>query len=350
MDDPFAGVVWRDARELGLRGVAWGDEARERPYDRLPAALKGQVSDDLWRLSTQSAGLYVELEGAFTDVFARWELAEGQKGSEHMAPVARSGMDTYGRDGNGVWRWVGSRSTWREPHCDGRMHAGKLDGKRRVYRVYLPLMARLVSLEIGSREAIGAVEADARKPVVYYGTSIVHGAAVGRAGMSHAAQLGRMLEREVINLGFAGRAFCEGVLAEWISRVSAEAYLLDVLPNNSAEQLGERLPPFVRTLRSRRPETPIVLIGDRRFGDAAFIHGRAAQKEEKDRKLMDVVEGLQREGVKGLHLALHESWFGDDSEGTTDGSHPNDLGAWRMAQALAGPVRQVLGRGIGGHS
>ena len=43
----------------------------------------------------------------------------------------------------------------------------------------------------------------ANKPILFYGTSITHGASASRAGMTHVAQLGRLFDREVINLGFS---------------------------------------------------------------------------------------------------------------------------------------------------
>ncbi|MBU6179662.1 MAG: hypothetical protein KGR69_08345, partial [Verrucomicrobia bacterium] len=38
-----------------------------------------------------------------------------------------------------------------------------------------------------------------------------------------------------------------------------------------------------------------------------------------------------------------EGLLGDDTEGTTDGSHPNDLGFMRQADALEPHLRKALG-------
>ena len=37
-----------------------------------------------------------------------------------------------------------------------------------------------------------------------------------------------------------------------------------------------------------------------------------------------------------------EDMYGADGEGTGDGSHPNDLGAYRMAKALTPMVQQLI--------
>ena len=52
-------------------------------------------------------------------------------------------------------------------------------------------------------------EASAAKPILFYGTSITHGACASRPGMVHTAILGRHLDRPVINLGFSGNGRME---------------------------------------------------------------------------------------------------------------------------------------------
>jgi hypothetical protein len=72
--------------------------------------------------------------------------------------------------------------------------------------LYLPLYNSPESLEIGV-EAGATVEPLPKrqeKPIVVYGTSIMHGASAARCGMAFPAQLGRRLGTPVINLGFAG--------------------------------------------------------------------------------------------------------------------------------------------------
>jgi len=47
--------------------------------------------------------------------------------------------------------------------------------------------------------------------------------------------------------------------------------------------------------------------------------------------------------MKKLHYLQGEHLLGDDTEGTTDGSHPNDLGFLRQADAFEPVLRQALG-------
>ncbi len=343
MDDPYAGVTWHDAGTLGLRGQAWNDEVRDQPYDRFPVTMRDLVSPELWSLSTCAAGQYVDLRSTATDLFVRWRMGSTDKRESNMTDRARGGIDCYGRDHAGVWHWVGCCTPCDHSYGEGKINNLALDGGERIYRFYLPLMRQTLSLEVGARESIEAVTPDPRRPIAYYGTSIVHGSGVSRPGLSHAAQLGRLLDRDVFNLGFCGRAWCEQAVADALGRLDPCLFIVDVLPNNSDTELLERLPPFLRTVRAGQEQTSILLLGDRVFGDAAFMPQRDAAHRAKNRALDMVIDTLRQEGMTGLHVGFHEDWYGADGEGTTDASHPNDLGAWRMSRALMPIVRQIVG-------
>jgi hypothetical protein len=47
-------------------------------------------------------------------------------------------------------------------------------------------------------------------------------------------------------------------------------------------------------------------------------------------------------GVKNLHYIPGDNLLGDDGEGTTDGSHPNDLGFMRQADIFAKVIEPLL--------
>ena len=347
MNDPFAGVNWLSAEQLGICGLGWKDEAREQPFDRFPIRVKPHIPEKLWSLACQPAGEYIEFHGAPTKIYARWHLSAARPQKHCAKPLAESGLDCYARDETGAWRWAGSRTPWNAPNCNGSIVTKALDGKERDYRVYLPLANRIDRLEIGAIEPLHVVTRHAAKaaPIVYYGTSIVHGEGVGRSGMTHASQIGRKLNHEVINLGFCGRAWCELAVAEAMSQLDATIFIVDCLPNNKPEELQERLRPFLQILRQAQSKTPILLVEDREFGGAQFQPELYHQPHDKNAVLHAVVNKLRTEGFDDLHLARHPSWFGEDGEGTEDGSHPNDLGAWRMATALS-PIVDSLIKGI----
>jgi hypothetical protein len=68
-------TLWFDAREIGLEGQGWQEKEQSTDYGRLPAKAQGKVSDAVWKLSKQSAGLCVRFRTDATAILVRWELS-----------------------------------------------------------------------------------------------------------------------------------------------------------------------------------------------------------------------------------------------------------------------------------
>jgi hypothetical protein len=343
--DPFAGVVWHDGLGFGLEGQGWRDLEEGWPASRLPLRAKAEVSEDLWRLSRNGNGLSVAFRTDATDLFARWTLA----GEVNRSDVTGGGLDCYGMDDNGTWHWVGRNLPWTQPNADGRFNATPLDGRERLYRVYLPFSVPVTRLEIGVPEEAGLTPVAPRRVadgqgIVYYGTSIVYGAGVSRPGMAHASLLGRWLDQPVVNLGFAGRAWMEPHVAELLAELAPALFVLDPVPNMTPEWIRERMPPFIRILRQARPMTPILWVGNRVLADAAFQPERWTTYGTKRAAAEEMLALLRSEGVDGLHAVCGGELFGADHEGSVDGNHPSDLGAVRMARHLLPDVARLLSK------
>ena len=95
---------WYDARELGVEGRGW-NEVREF-YDRLPAKAEGVVRGPVWSLSRNASGMCVRFVADASQIAVRWKLRSAKLEMPHMAATAVSGVDLYGRDDDGRWRWI----------------------------------------------------------------------------------------------------------------------------------------------------------------------------------------------------------------------------------------------------
>jgi hypothetical protein len=110
--------------------------------------------------------------------------------------------------------------------------------ERREYILYLPLYDGIVDLEIGVDSTAELslprnnrlVKCNDGKAIIVYGTSITQGGCASRPGMAYTSILGRMLDREVINLGFSGYARLDNSLAKAICRINSNTVVLDCLP------------------------------------------------------------------------------------------------------------------------
>lgn len=323
-------------------GKGWRAEQTLRTYDRLPGHAQGRVPDDVWQLSRESSGMYHRFRTNASSIAARWTLGKEQLALPHMTAAAVSGLDLYGEDDRGRRRWVAMVPPSGYPDSEG-FFSQELDGQLRTYTVYLPLLNRLEQLEIGVPDGcvFEPVARDTTPPVVYYGTSIVHGASAARTGMSLPALLGRRLDRPVIGLGISGRGRMEVEMAELVGEVEGAVYVVDCLPNMEPDLVAARAVPFVRTLRAARPSTPILLVEDRTYTNAWVSPVRQQRNDGSRAALQKAFAELSVDDPLLHHLG-HEGLLGDDDEGTIDCSHPTDLGFFRMAEVIAPVLRQLI--------
>lgn len=334
-------LEWKDIREWGVEGRILPDQPRLGWFDRLPASAQGKVTEAVWKLSRDSAGMLVRFRTDSPELHVRYRLLSGELAMPHMPATGVSGVDLYARDEHGVWRWVQvTRPTGREVKAQ---LVGKLPVKEREFALYLPLYNGVESLEIGVRPGSHCEGlAPRERPIVFYGTSITQGACASRPGMVHTAILGRRFDRPVVNLGFSGNGKMDQAVGEYLCQIDAAVFVIDCLPNMNHELVAERCVPLVKQLRAARPETPIVLVEDRRFTNSWIQPERAAQHDRNHAALRAAFEQLQQQGVPKLYYLEGDSLYGLDSEGATDGSHANDLGFFRQAEQFEPVLRAAL--------
>jgi hypothetical protein len=335
-------VEWHDVTTWGVEGRLWEDEERLRWFDRFPAAAEKTVPPAVWDLSRESAGMAVRFQTDAPTIRVRMRLSKEKLAAPHMPATGASGLDLYARDPAGRWRWVAAARPEKQ-EFEAELIAGLPPG-RREYLAYLPLYNGVESLAIGvpAGAAFKGLAPRRGKPIVFYGTSITHGACASRPGMAHVAILGRRLDRPVANLGFSGNGKMDTAVGDLLARVDAACYVIDCLPNMDAKLVAERCVPLVKQLRAARPTTPIVLVEDRRFTNEWILPAKQALHAANHAALRQAFEGLQRDGVGGLFYLPGDGLLGDDGEATVDSSHPTDLGFVRQADAFEPVLRAAL--------
>jgi hypothetical protein len=339
---------WYDARELAIEGKGWPDTADF--YDRLPARAQGVVREPVWQLSKDSAGLSVRFVTDAASISARWTLRSNSLAMDHMPATGVSGLDLYVRMTGGIalWHWLAVGRPDKAPTNERSLISGLPPGRRECL-LYLPLYNGVQSVEIGvppnaTLESAPPRPADRAKPICFYGTSITQGGCASRPGMAYPAILGRRLDRPVINLGLSGNAQMEPELAALLAELDPCAYVLDALPNMGSAMVQERVGPFVETLRRAHPDTPIVLVENIEYQNAAVVPGSREGYVARNAALREVYDRLVAAGTPNLTLVPAEGLLGDDGEATVDGTHATDLGFFRMADALEPVLSRILGR------
>ncbi len=334
---------WHDAKKFTVEGLGFRD--LKSPYDRLPVRAENAVRKAVWDLSRDASGVLVRFTSATPTLHARWSLTSQNLAAPTMTATAQSGLDLYARNDAGRWRWLGiGRATKYPQNTD--VLAAVLPAGSREYMIYLPLRNGVTSLEIGVGKgaSIGAAPARpaASKAIVFYGTSITHGIAASRPGMTHVAILGRRFNREVINLGFSGNGRMEPEVTKFVAELDPAVFVLDCLPNMTAKDVHERAAACVKTLRAARPRTPILLVEDRNYADNFLNASRRERNETNHEAMRAVYAKLREEKVPLLHYLKADDLLGEDGEATIDGSHPTDLGFTRQAAAFEQVLRKIL--------
>ena len=327
-------TVWYDGRDLPLEGRAFGDT--ESYYDRLPARAKATVPAPVWDLSHNSAGLalhFVTDSGAFR---VRWTVCSASLAMPHMPATGMSGVDVYRRTPEG-WRFV---VNGRPTSVSNEVAAACPPNSECL--VYLPLYNGTAEIKVGVPAGTQLRTPPGRpagraKPVVFYGTSITQGGCASRPGLAFTAIAGRLADVPVVNLGFSGNGKMELALCDLVSEIDASAYVLDCLWNMSDELVRERAEPFVRALREKRPNAPILLAEDcNAFEQAPTPKARIL------RGLYDKLKAEDAARWKNLHYLEAKEMLGHDGEGTVDGCHPNDLGMMRQGEVFGAAIRRLL--------
>ena len=170
----------------------------------------------------------------------------------HMPATGVSGLDLYGED-----RRFFSLGAGHSAHPTTRFRGDRqgLERTTRTYRMYLPLYNGVNTLKIGVPQGSEFEPLAPRpaKPLVFYGTSIMHGACASRPGMAIPALLGRMFDLPTINLGFSGNGKMDPEIGHMLAKLDPAVYCIDCLPNMNPELVRQRAVPLVRTLRRRGP-------------------------------------------------------------------------------------------------
>ena len=337
------GIKWIDGKLLPIEGRAFNDV--EHYYDRLPAGVTTNVNAGVRGMKHHTSGMQFRFATDSKKLSFRWKPYNSGLSMDHMPSTGVSGIDIYRFDaGRGRWLFV---KTGRITDAKGaQMQIPWTPGTPCL--VNLPLYNGVRSFALGVEpdatvSALGPRRSGIDRPVVFYGTSITHGGCCSRPGMAFVNIVGRELDVPVVNLGFSGSGVMEFEMSEHIARIDASCSVLDCLWNMKSLASGgvkgrnveENYEPFIRNLRSKRPDVPIVM------AESCDVYcGGPKAKDDYVKRLYDK---LVAEGWKNLVYLPKDDMYTGDLEGTVDGVHPNDWGMMSLARAFGGAVRKALG-------
>lgn len=169
------------------------------------------------------------------------------------------------------------------------------------------------------------------KPVVFYGSSITHGACASRPGNTYENILSRRLNMDYLNLGFTGSAKAEDAIIDYICTLDMSAFVFDYDHNSKTpDDLAKTHYPALEKFRKAQSHTPIIMLSrPNQSCGAEEARARARIIEESYQTLL-------AKGDKNVHFINGQDIFlSHDSEMmTVDDTHPTDFGFYCMAEAI----------------
>ncbi len=310
---------------------------------RLPESFLPGCSEGVQRLAYHLAGACVRFSTDADTLSVVWELTETAN-MPHFAPSGQSGMELFEETDAGTRQIKNLIPAMDNGHGCLTMQSTcfPLPGSLRHYVLYLPLYNGLRQLMLGfpaDAHVSGGRVPKIAQPIVFYGSSITQGGCVSKAGSAYTTILCRKLDAAGLNLGFAGNGRGEASMAEYIASLSMRVFVLDYDHNApDAEHLQKTHEPFFRTVRKAHPELPIVLLSKPDFDAHPDMNARRRSI------IRATYERAVAEGDRHVVFVDGASLFGstDRDMCTVDGTHPNDLGFFRMAEALYPVLRDLI--------
>lgn len=335
-------IVYHDASDLNIIGKAI---PTSKPFTRIDTTVYSFNNKVIDRYADFSTGLAVVFATDSPVIRARWQTSS-LNALDNMTAIAQKGLDLYiKQDGKWVFAGVGRPKMSKGP--DYSNHEGvivkDMAPGRKECLLYLPLFDKLDSLFIGVEEGsyLESIENPFRHKIVFKGSSVTHGAAATRPGMTYEARFGRDNGWYCYNLGFSGQSKLQPEYARYLADVEADIFVFDAFSNPSAEIIEENFNNFVDIIREAHPQTPLVFMQTERRETRNFDTKR--EKFEADKQA--AAERVVRERMKidkHIYFIPSDGFLGDEHIATSDGSHPTDLGFTYMLECISPKLKKIF--------
>lgn len=177
---------------------------------------------------------------------------------------------------------------------------------------------------------------------LFYGSSITEGGCSSLPTNNYVGLLSRHLDMDFYNMGFSGRAKGETALAEYLKTLDMSIFVYDYDHNApDVEHLKATHERFFSIIREAHPTMPVLMLTRPNFDETPDADARRAVVRE-------TFERALSRGDTNVYFIDGERFFGDTDRTlcTMDGTHPNDLGFYRMAAVIEPVLREILSRGV----
>jgi len=338
------GIVWHSPTEqpFKIAGFAWFNQ--DKVYRRLPLKSSYPLPRNVNILANHTSGGQIKFRSNSSKIIINVKLNKNVGNMCHMPATGQFGFDLYiGKPGKQKYYSTAAFKV-RSKKYQSTLFSSK-DKIMREFTLNFPLYSGVKEILIGL-DADTKIEAPSQysidKPIVIYGGSTIQGACASRPGACHMNIISRKLNMQVINLGFSGSGKLEQELARIMAEIINPAiYIIECERNSKYKLLSERQEKFIKILRQKHAEVPIMIITANPRGSESLKIGKRRIKNWNF--MHDLVEKMRKEGDNNIYFVDGSKMLGEDFyECFVDGSHPSDLGFFRMAQGWVPVLKKIL--------
>ena len=294
-------------------------------YRRLPKAVAAETSKGVDKLAKETAGVRVRFSTDSLYILIKAKMPVIGRNS-HMTLLMSAGFDLYEDTPMGS-RFVKS---FMPPYKmeDGYEQIIRFGSRKmRYFTINFPLHSVVSEFYVGLQEdsQLGAGKPyKNKKPIIIYGSSIVHGTGASRPGLAYSNIISRKLDMDVVNLGFSGNAKAELPIMNYLASLEMSLFVYDYDHNaNSDAHYAETHERLFLALREAAPDLPILIMtrpnagqtGSSRYKTAKATYDNAIARGDEN---VYFLSGDDLTEFSGREVAV-------------DGTHPNDIGFYSMA-------------------
>lgn len=310
-------------------------------FERVPAEIAKATSESVERLARTSAGGRVRFRTNSDYIVVHGDFDYTENGTTWPI-AAQAGFDIYfTENGKQKFRGVfgGSKPTGQN-YSENRL---RFTNEMKDVTIYFPVVTAFTNMYIGLHEGCVLEEMENYKyetPVVFYGSSIVHGVGAGRASTPYPSIISRRLDCNFRNLGFGGAAKAEKPIMEYIAGLDMSVFVYDYDHNAPTyEHLEKTHYEGYKIFRAKQPTTPVIM--------ASRVDIDCCNRAENERWRALIKSNYERakvEGDENIYFIDGEEIYPTElrDDCTCDGCHPNDMGYRYMADAFGKIIKELI--------
>lgn len=336
-------VVWYDVRKAPFALYGFHQPQTEPWFRRMPFEVAASVSPEVEKLSQESAGGRVRFatDSPYIAIRAAYRVVNR---SPHTPMISTVGFDLYRDDAFGS-RYI---RDFRPPMDMGDTYEQVIPMNTpsgiSCYTINFPVHSTVESLQVGlapgAQLGAGKAYRDVA-PLLFYGSSIVHGIAAGHPGTTYENHISRMLEMDYRNFGFCAAAKGEPEMARYLASLSMSVFVCDYDHNApDLAHLEATHHPFYQTIREKNPDVPYLMVTKPDYWTNINQEDVLARRDIIMRSYLRAREA----GDTNVYFVDGTSFFADALafDCSMDSVHPNDLGFVRMGECIGTLIRHIL--------